>query len=96
MRNLVLAILAALAAGVLIGSRLAQAQPDQSSFILEQHDRLVAEAPGCFASCQTMGTIRHCTLREHDCHAVCVTLPECKPDGFKPIRACAVVRDRPF
>jgi hypothetical protein len=95
MRTFILAILAALTVGVFVGSKLAQAGPDQSSFVLEQHDRLVAEAPGCYASCQTFGLSRRCTLREPDCRAVCITLPECKPDGFKPVQVCAVVRDHP-
>ena len=95
MRHTILAVLAALAVGVFVGSRLAHARPDESSFILEQHDRIVAEAPGCYASCQSLGAVRRCTLREPDCRAVCVTLQECKPDGFKPIQVCAVVRERP-
>jgi hypothetical protein len=93
MHRTILALLAALALGVFLGSRLAQARPGDD-FTLEQHDRIVAEAPGCYASCQAMGTVRHCTLREPECRAVCITLPECKPDGFKPIRVCSVVRER--
>jgi hypothetical protein len=92
-RQLALLIAASLV-GALAGARLSQARPDDRTFILEQHDRLVAEAPGCYASCHAMGAVRSCTVREFECHAVCTVLPECKPDGFRPIRVCAVVRDR--
>jgi hypothetical protein len=95
MRTLILAVLAALATGVFLGTRIARAGPDQGTFTLEQHDRLIAEAPGCYASCQVFGLARRCTLREPDCHAICLPLPECKPDGLRPMQVCTVVRDRP-
>jgi len=94
MPRTLLAMLAALGLGLFLGSRLAQAVPG-SEFTLGQHDRIVAEAPGCYASCQTLGLSRRCTVREPDCHAVCLPLPECKPDGLKPMQVCSVVRDRP-
>jgi hypothetical protein len=93
MRQLLLIALASLA-GALAAARLSHAQPDDRTFILEEHDRLVAEAPGCYASCRALGAARTCTVRETDCHAVCTALPECKPDGFRAVRVCAVVRDR--
>jgi hypothetical protein len=64
------------------------------SFTLEEHDKIIAEAPGCYASCTAFGSRRTCTIKEMDCRAVCQTLPECKVD-MKPIRVCAVVRARP-
>ena len=95
MRNTILAVLAALAVGGFAGSRLAKANPGDNEFVLEQHDRLVAEAPGCYSTCQSIGIVRRCTVRERECHAVCTSFPECKPDGVKAVRACAVVRERP-
>jgi hypothetical protein len=94
-KRLPIAIFLALTAGGFAGARLARAFPQDNRFVLQEHDRIVAEAPGCYASCQAMGVTRTCTIREPDCRAVCVTLPECKADGLNPIRVCAVVRDRP-
>jgi hypothetical protein len=84
-----------LAAGVLVvvGADVARARPYES-FTLEQHDRIVAEAPGCYASCTVAGNRRTCTVKEFDCKVVCSTIPECKPDGLHPIQVCAVVRER--
>ena len=65
------------------------------TFTLEEHDKIVAEAPGCYASCTATGTRRTCTLKEYDCRVVCTTLPECKPDGLRPMKVCAVVKERP-
>jgi hypothetical protein len=92
-RKLIPAVVAALAVGVLVG-HLAHALPGDNTFLLEQHDRIIAESPGCYASCQALGLARRCTIREPDCRAVCVTIPECKADGFKPVRACAVIKER--
>ncbi len=65
------------------------------SFTLEEHDKIIAEAPGCYASCTALGSRRTCTIKEMDCRAVCQTLPECKIDA-RPIRVCAIVRTRPY
>jgi hypothetical protein len=84
-----------LAAGVLVvvGADVARARPYES-FTLEQHDRLIAEAPGCYSSCAASGNRRICTVKEFDCKVVCSTIPECKPDGLHPIQVCAVVKER--
>ncbi|HUJ28761.1 MAG TPA: hypothetical protein VLW85_22225 [Myxococcales bacterium] len=86
---------AALACGVLIGSRVARAYVDDRSFVLEERDKIVAEAPGCYAACEPTGARRVCTIRESECHAVCVALPECNAGLATPLRVCALVRDRP-
>lgn len=65
------------------------------TFTLQDSDKLIVEAPGCHASCAPMGTRRECAVREPDCRVVCQMLPECKPDGLRPIQVCAVVRERP-
>ncbi len=93
MHRTLLAVAAALVLGLLAGAHLARATPGDAAFVLEAQDRLIAEAPGCYVSCQGIGTARSCTVRESECHAVCSTLPECKPDGAHPVRVCAVVRD---
>ncbi len=67
------------------------------SFTLDEHDHLIAEAPGCYASCQIQGTRRFCTIREYDCKAVCQVIPECRPAGAAfPVKVCAVVKTRAF
>jgi len=83
------------AAGVLavVGADVARARPYES-FTLEQHDRLVAESPGCYSSCSVSGNRRICTVKEFDCKVVCSTIPECKPDGLHPIQVCAVIKER--
>jgi hypothetical protein len=84
-----------LIAGVvaIVGADVARARPYET-FTLEQHDRLVVEAPGCYSSCAASGTRRVCTVKEFDCKVVCSTIPECKPDGLHPIQVCAVVKER--
>ena len=86
---------ALVAAGVLavVGADVARARPYET-FTLEQHDRLVAEAPGCYSSCTVSGSRRICTVKEFDCKVLCSTIPECKPDGVHPIQVCAVVKER--
>lgn len=64
------------------------------SFTLEPHDQLIAESPGCEADCRVVGTSRACTLKDPACRAICRTLPQCKPDGETPMRACAIIRGR--
>ena len=95
MTRLLILVALALVAGGISGARLARAFPQDNRFVLQEHDRIVAEAPGCYASCQSLGRTRSCTVREPDCRAVCISLPECKADGLNPVRVCAVVRDRP-
>jgi len=79
--------------GVLAVVLSARARPIER-FILQDHDQLIVEAPGCYAACgiQTP-TRRECAVREPDCHVVCQPIPECKPDGIRPIQVCAIVRD---
>ena len=92
--RLTLAALLVAAATVVIaaGADVARARP-YDSFTLETHDRII-EAPGCYASCTTFGAKRNCTLKSMDCKAVCVTVPECRPDGMNPVKVCAVVKER--
>ncbi len=84
------------AAGVVavVAADVARARPYET-FTLERHDRIVAEAPGCYASCAAQGTRRVCTVKNFDCKVVCSTLPECKPDGLNPVQVCAVLNERP-
>src|SRR5205085_4189541 len=77
LRRLLFVIAAALIAGGFAGARIARALPGDNRFVLQEHDRIVAEAPGCYASCQAFGRLRTCTIREPDCRAACITLPEC-------------------
>ncbi len=65
------------------------------SFVLDEHDHIIAEAPGCYADCRVMGSRRTCTIRDFGCRVVCKTLPECRTAGGGPVKACAIVRDRP-
>jgi hypothetical protein len=93
MRLVLTTLAAGLAAGLavgILGFRPARAAL-QDGFILEPHDTLLAEAPGCYAECRAVGTRRVCTVRELDCQAICRTIPECRPDG-RPVQVCAVMR----
>jgi hypothetical protein len=66
------------------------------SFTLRPQDRIVAEARGCRVECTpTAASQRTCIVRELGCRAVCIPLPECRPDGTHVLQACAIVRDRP-
>jgi len=87
--TLLAGLILGLAAGV-AGTSLTRAQAGES-FILEPHDTILTEAPGCYASCQAVGTRRLCTVREMDCKAICRSLPDCRPDG-RPMQVCAVVK----
>jgi len=91
-RNLV-PVLVAIGVLAVVSADVARAKPYET-FTLEQHDRIVAEAPGCYASCAVSGNRRVCSVKEFDCKVVCSTIPECKPDGLRPIQVCAVVRER--
>ena len=93
MRRFLFPLIVAAGVLVVVAADVARARPYES-FTLEQHDRIVAEAPGCYASCTVSGNRRTCTVKEFDCKVVCSTIPECKPDGLHPIQVCAVVRER--
>ena len=84
MRRFLFPLIVAAGVLVVVAADVARARPYES-FTLEKHDRIIAEAPGCYASC---------TVKEFDCKVVCSTIPECKPDGLHPIQVCAVVRER--
>ena len=64
------------------------------TFILDEHDHIIAESPGCYASCAALGSKRTCTIKTFDCRAVCQSIPECSVNG-RMVRVCAVVRTRP-
>ena len=89
-RHLVTALLLA-GTALVVGVDVARARP-ADTFTLEEHDRLVAEAPGCYAQCTAQGTRRQCVLKTLDCQVVCTSIPECKPDGLNAVKACAVVK----
>jgi len=97
-RRYVLPVLTALAILAVGGAGLAASGSGMNipsrTFTLEGSDRIIAEAPGCYASCSVAGRGRVCTLRELDCKVVCATLNECKPDGVRPMQVCAIIRER--
>ncbi len=92
MRRHLVPVLAVLAVAIFAGASIARARPYES-FTLEEHDKIIAETPGCFASCTVMGSRRTCSVKDFDCKAVCTVLQECKPDGVRPLKVCAVVRE---
>jgi hypothetical protein len=95
MRRYALHLILLAAVLVIVASDIARARPNET-FVLQDHDKLLVEAPGCHASCGiSMPTRRECGVREPECHVVCQPVPECKPDGIRPIQVCAVVRERP-
>ncbi|HET6922861.1 MAG TPA: hypothetical protein VFI16_06910 [Anaeromyxobacteraceae bacterium] len=66
------------------------------SFMLGEHDRIIAENPGCHAECRIQTpTLRVCTMTTFDCRAICMEVPECAGLGRKVPRVCAIVRTRP-
>lgn len=70
-------------------------QADES-FTLGERDRIIAENPGCHADCRVRSpSLRTCTIRDFDCRAVCVEVPECGGMGKKIPRVCAIVKTRP-
>jgi hypothetical protein len=79
--------------GVIVSSHSTRAQMFPT-FELDEHDKLIAEAPGCWAECKRMGTRRVCTLKDFNCKPVCQTVPECKPDGMHMLQVCAVMKTR--
>ncbi len=92
MRRYLVPVLCAVAVALVVGADLARARPYET-FTLDEHDKIIAETPGCFANCTVMGTRRTCTVKDFDCRVVCTALQECKPDGVKPMKVCAVVRE---
>lgn len=87
-------VLVTILAGVfaIVGSGLASARP-YDTFILYTGDKIIAESPGCHASCVVTGSQRTCTVKSPDCRAACTELVECRPDGVRPIKVCAIVRE---
>ncbi len=66
------------------------------SFMLGEHDRIIAENPGCHADCRIQTpSLRVCTIQSFDCRAVCMEVPECAGPAMKAPRVCAVVKTRP-
>jgi hypothetical protein len=94
MRRFVVPILTVAATALIAGADVARARPGEA-FTLEAGDKMVAESPGCYAQCVVSGQRRTCTLKGLDCKVSCLTLPECKPDGLRPIKVCATVHEQP-
>jgi hypothetical protein len=90
-RNIV-PVLAVVAVALFVGASVARARPYES-FTLDQGDKIIAETPGCYANCTLQGTRRTCTVKDFDCKAVCTAIQECKPDGVRPLKVCAVIRE---
>lgn len=92
-----LAALALALSGALSACGSAEAQVESDTqFTLDKYDKIVVEAPGCSAECKIIGsTQRRCIIKDYGCRASCMTLPECRPDGQKPMKVCAVVKTRP-
>ncbi len=97
MHRIGIPVLTALAVLAIVQSGCGDAQAQaQDTFTLEEHDKIIAEAPGCFADCRIVGPSRRtCTVKQWDCRAVCMPLPECKTDSLKPMKVCAIMRNRP-
>ncbi len=92
MRRHLAPALAVIAVALFVSASVALAKPYES-FTLEAGDRIIAETPGCSASCAVAGNRRNCTVKDFDCKAVCTTLTECRPDGLHPMKVCAVIRE---
>lgn len=92
MRRHLIPALAVFAVALFVVASVARARPYES-FTLETGDRIIAETPGCFASCTVTGSRRTCAVKDFDCKAVCTAIQECKPDGVRPIKVCAVIRE---
>lgn len=66
------------------------------TFMLGEHDRIIAENPGCHAECRIQSpTLRICTIRDFDCRAVCIEVPECGSIAKKAPRVCAIIKTKP-
>jgi hypothetical protein len=77
--------------GVIVSSASVRAQAFPT-FELGEHDKLLAEANGCYADCKRVGSKRVCTVKDFDCKAICQVIPECKPDGMHMMQVCAVMK----
>ena len=91
-----LPLLASAAALVLLGTGCGEARAAWDTFVLEEHDKIIAEAPGCHAECTVVGGTgrRQCSVRDYGCRAVCTMLPECRPQG-RPMQVCVIMKTRP-
>lgn len=89
-------LLAAAAALALLGTGCGEARAAWDTFVLEENDKIIAEAAGCHAECTVMGGSgrRQCSVRNYDCRAICTTLPECRPQG-RPMQVCVIMKTRP-
>lgn len=93
MRWLAVALTAAAAMFLVLHASRVEAT---ESFMLGEHDRIIAENPGCHAECRIQTpSLRVCTMTTFDCRAVCLEVPECAAPGRKVPRVCAIVRTRP-
>jgi hypothetical protein len=79
--------------GILVSSGSTRAQGFQT-FELGEHDKLLAEAQGCWAECKRLGPRRVCTVKDFDCKPICQVVPECKPDGMNMMKVCVVMKGR--
>ncbi len=92
MRSLVIAAVAAAVTFLAVRATRVDAF---ETFLLGEHDRIIAETPGCHAECQIQSpTLRTCTVRGFDCRAACMEVPECSAAGKKAPRVCALVKTR--
>jgi hypothetical protein len=90
-----LAITVAAAAVTFLALHTSRVEANES-FILGEHDRIIAENPGCHAECRIQTpTIRTCTIKDYDCRAVCMEVPECGNVARKAPRVCAIIKTRP-
>ena len=95
-RSYSLPIAAGLALAMALVAAVARSAAPETTFILEEHDKIVAEAKGCFSECRIIGGARRmCTIREFGCRVVCSSLPECRISGGGTMKACAIVKDGP-
>ncbi len=93
--RIALAIAALISLLAIASSGCGQARA-RESFTLGEHDKIIAEAPGCESECVvTSATQRTCTVRATGCRAVCTAIPECRTDAGAPVKVCAVLRDQP-
>lgn len=93
MRWLIITIAAAAATLAILHSSPVQAN---ETFMLGEHDRIIAENPGCHAECRILSpSVRTCTIKDYDCRAVCMEVPECGNVAKKAPRVCAIVKTHP-
>jgi len=95
-RYLVPAVAVLAIAAMFVAAGQARSGPPETTFVLDEHDKIIAEAKGCFSECRIVGGARRlCTIREFGCRVVCSTLPECRINGVGMMKACAIVKDSP-